>query len=95
MYSKGRKKAVVQLIPKKVWVKAFADYTKEFPSSISKEDSLEDHLRDSLKVMISGVDYNPKDRDALVIHDEDLMKKLMNTESWKAKNVVKLRDDLM
>lgn len=94
IFNKGRKKPTRQLIPNKVWLGVYEDYKEQSPDSSFKEDSLKDHLRDSLKYMKCGVN-NPEEGDAAVIQDKDLMKKLMNTDSWKARNVLKLRSDLM
>lgn len=44
--------------------------------------------------MKSGVN-NPDDGETTVLQDEELMKQLMHTESWKARNVLKLRDNVM
>lgn len=55
VYSKNRKKAVVQLVPKKVWQNIYADYKLTFPNSTFKDDNLKDQLKDPLKDMKSGI----------------------------------------
>lgn len=72
-YSKGRKKPLKQLIPKKVRALVFKDYITEFPTCSFKEDNLKDHLQDSLKDMKSRVN-NPKDGKTTILQDEDLMR---------------------
>lgn len=44
--------------------------------------------------MKSGVN-NPEELEGVVLQDEDLMKKLMHTKSWKTQNVLKIQDDFM
>lgn len=41
----------MQLLPNKVWIANFKDNKAEFLTSTFKEDSLKDHLCDSLKDM--------------------------------------------
>lgn len=72
----------------------YVDYKREFPNSTFKDDSLKDHLRDSLKDMKSRVS-NPETGDVATVQDEDLMCQLMHMEPWKAKIVLKLREDAM
>lgn len=48
IYSKNHKKAVVQLISKKVWQFVFADYKLNFPHSTFKDDSPDDSLKEHL-----------------------------------------------
>lgn len=90
LFSKGRKKATLQLIPNKVWLDIYKDYLAQYPNSKLKEDSLNDHLHDSLKDMKSRVN-NPEEVQGVVLQDDQLMEKLKNTDSWKARNVLKLR----
>lgn len=66
----------------------------EFPKSNFYPDLLKEHLRDNLKDMKSGVN-NPEEGEAAVVQDEDLMNKLMNIDSWKVHNILKLRDGFM
>lgn len=93
-FNKGQKKNTKQLIPNKVWIDVYKDYLQEFSTSTFKADSLKDHLKDSLKDITSGV-KNLDDGETTKIQEEDLMKKLMNIESWKAHNILKLWDDFM
>lgn len=79
---------------KKVWAEVYKDYVGYFPSSTFKEDSFKDHLGENLKDTKSGMN-DPKDLEEAILQDEDLMRKLMHTQSWKVWNVLKLRDDLM
>lgn len=84
-----------QLIPSKVWKQVFKEYRKQFPNSSFKEDSLRDHLRLSLKDLASNTQEDVDDLGDDPDHDEQLMERLMATDSWKARNILQSRMDAM
>lgn len=54
---------------------------------------MKDHLRKSLTEMKSGVN-NPEGGEGATVQDENLMMKLMESPSWKAPNVLRVRDSV-
>ncbi|CAM6116405.1 unnamed protein product [Calypogeia fissa] len=90
--TKGNK-APLQLIPGKVWKKIYADYLKHYSDSPFEESTLRDHLRVHLKELKANEANPGVGQSVAVEEDPDLMSKLMATDSWKARNILKIREE--
>jgi hypothetical protein len=92
-YSNGRKQAVKQIIPGKVWRLVYADYQAAYPHCELDQETLKARVRETIEALDTG-NSNEK-RGPATLQSEELLKQIKATNAHASRNIIALRQDLV
>ena len=93
-YNKG-KTNVTQLVPKKVWKLVYDQFLREHHGSKFAEEMLKDRLWETLKELKKSGTSNEEGSNRAILHANDILTYLKNTNSHATLNILKLRQSML
>jgi hypothetical protein len=92
-YSNGRKRAVKQIIPGKVWLLVYATYQAAYADCQLDQETLKASVRETIEALDTG-NSNEK-RGPATLQSEVLLKQIKATNAHASRNLIALRQDLV